>query len=137
MHPLIISGLSNIGTSLLEQTLNKIRSIDTCTLNLSAILNRLSRKGCARETFNKMKAELLEGIHTDPLLNEFRNDLNSVISIVVDPQGRCAFSENGKVILTCSRDSLLGKMGIAYFNLSQLSILNNQRLTEVYLENIA
>ncbi|MDR0646982.1 MAG: hypothetical protein LBF43_00910 [Puniceicoccales bacterium] len=137
MHPLIISGLSNIGTSLLEQTLNKIRSIETCTLNLNAILARLSRKGCAKETFNKMKAELLEGIQTDPLLNEFRNDPNSVISIVMDPQGRCVFNENGKIILTCSRDSLLGKMGIAYFNLSQLSIPNNQRLTEVYLENIA
>ncbi|MDR0755485.1 MAG: hypothetical protein LBE99_01030 [Puniceicoccales bacterium] len=84
-----------------------------------------------------MKAELLEGIHTDPLLNEFRNDPNSVISIAMDPQGRCIFNENGKVILTCSRDSLLGKMGIAYFNLSQLSIPHNQRLTEVYLENIA
>ena len=84
-----------------------------------------------------MKAELLESIQADPLFNEFRKHSNSVISVSIDPQGRCAFKENGNPMLTCSRDSSLGKMGIAYFNISQLSIPSNQQLKEVYLENIA
>ena len=137
MHPLIISGLSSIGTSLLDQTLNKIRNIEAGTINFHAILQRLSKKGCAVETCNRMKADLLEGIRSNPLFNEFFKDPNTAIAISIDPQGRCSFKENGKLMLTCSRDSNLGKMGIAYFNVAQLSIPSNQQLKEVYLENIA
>jgi hypothetical protein len=137
MNPLIVSGLSSIGVSLLDQTLGRIRNIEPYSLNFNAILNRLSRKGCAKVTLDNMKTELLEAIHTNPLLNEFRNQPDSLLSISLDPHGRCTFRENGQIILTCSRESSLGKLGVAFFNLSQISLPNNQPLTEVYLENVA
>ena len=137
MHPLIMSGLSSIGSSLLDQTLNKIRNNERGVINFKAIMQHLSRKGCARETISRMKADLLEAINTNPLLNEFRESANSAISVSIDPQGRCLFKENGHPILTCSRDSSLGKAGLAFFNLSQLGIPHQEQASEVYLENIA
>lgn len=137
MHPLIISGLSTIGTSLLDQTLDKIRSNDHKVINFNAIMQHLSRKGCKKETLNSMKADLYNTIINDPLLNEFRNSTTSILSITIDPRGRCLFQEDGKPILTCSRDSNLGKLGLAYFNLSQLAIPTQEQNKEVYLENIA
>ncbi len=137
MHPLIINGLSTIGTSLLDQTLDKIRSNEHKIINFNAIMQHLSRKGCAKETINNMKADLLDAILNDPLLNEFRNSTTSVLSITIDTKGRCSFQEDGKTILTCSRDSNLGKLGLAYFNLSQLAIPPQEQNKEVYIENIA
>ena len=137
MHPLIINGLSTIGTSLLDQTLDKIRSNEHKVINFNAIMQHLSRKGCAKETLTNMKADLFTAIINDPLLNEFRNSPTSTLSITIDARGRCAFQEDGKSILTCSRDSNLGKLGLAYFNLSQLAIPTQEQSKEVYLENIA
>jgi len=137
MHPLIINGLSTIGTSLLDQTLDKIRSNEHKVINFNAIMQHLSRKGCAKETLTSMKTDLFNAIINDPLLNEFRNSPTSTLSITIDAKGRCAFQENGKSILTCSRDSNLGKLGLAYFNLSQLAIPTQEQSKEVYLENIA
>lgn len=137
MHPLIISGLSTLGTSLLDQTLDKIRSNEHKVINFNAIMKHLSRKGCAKETLNNMKADLLNAILDDPLLNEFRNSTTSILSITIDHKGRCSFQEDGKTILTCSRDSNLGKLGLAYFNISQLAIPTHEQNKEVYLENIA
>ena len=137
MHPLIMSGLSSIGSSLLDQTLSKIRNNERGFINFKAIMQHLSRKGCAHETIFRMKADLLEAINSNPLLNEFRESSNSTISISIDQQGRCLFKENGHLILTCSRDSNLGKAGLAFFNLSQLGIPKQEQSTEVYLENIA
>ncbi len=137
MHPLIISGLSSIGSSLLEQTLSKIRNNEHGVFNFKAIMQHLSRKGCARQTIQSMKADLLETIQNNPLLNEFRESHNSAISVSQDPHGRCLFKENGTPILTCSRDSNLGKMGLAFFNLSQLGIPTQEQSKEVYLENVA
>ena len=137
MHPLIINGLSTIGTSLLDQTLDKIRSNEHKVINFNAIMQHLSRKGCAKETLISMKTDLFNAIINDPLLNEFRNSPTSTLSITIDARGRCAFQEDGKSILTCSRDSNLGKLGLAYFNLSQLAIPTQEQSKEVYLENIA
>lgn len=137
MHPLIISGLSSIGSSLLEQTLSKIRNNEHGVINFKAIMQHLSRKGCARQTIDRMKADLLETMRNNPLLNEFRESHTSAISVSQDPQGRCLFRENGNPILTCSRDSNLGKMGLAFLNLSQLGIPAQEQPKEVYLENIA
>lgn len=100
-------------------------------------MQRLSRKGCAQQTIYEMKAELLESINNDPLLNEFRESPNSAVSVSIDSNGRCLFKENGKEILTCSRDSNLGKLGLAFFNLSQLGIPALEQSSEVYLENVA
>ena len=137
MHPLIISGLSSIGCSLLDQTLSKIRNNEQGFVNFKAIMQRLSRKGRAQQTIFEMKAELLEAINNDPLLNEFRESPNSAVSVSIDPHGRCLFKENGKEILTCSRDSNLGKLGLAFFNLSQLGVPALEQSSEVYLENVA
>ncbi len=137
MHPLIISGLSSIGSSLLDQTLSKIRNNEHGVINFKAIMQHLSRKGCAQSTVYRLKADLLESINNNPLLGEFRTSSNSLISISQDLQGRCLFKEDGKVILTCSRDSNLGQMGLAFFNLSQLGIPAAEQSKEVYLENIA
>lgn len=137
MHPVIISGLSNLGTSLLEQTLGKIRNVEANSLNFNVILNHLAKTKRAESTFTQMRTELLSAIQNDPLLNEFRSSPHSEVSVSIDQHGRCAFKEDGEAILTCSKDSDLGKLGIAYFNLSQLSIPKNQQLTEIYLENIA
>ena len=133
MHPLIITGLSNIGTSLLEQTLNKIRNIESCTFNLRAIMEHLSKRGCAKSTIRRMLNELATHILVDPLLNEFRQNTKTQLSLTTDSCGRCTFKEDGKPILTCSRDSSLGKMGIAFLNLSQIH--NHQQLTEINIEN--
>jgi hypothetical protein len=137
MHPLILSGLSSIGTSLLDQTLNKIRNNERGVFNFKAIMQHLSRKGCAVETVRHLQADLLESIKANPLLNEFRNKPNSTISIALEPSGRCIFKEDGQPILTCSRDSSLGKLGLAYYNLSQLGVPASEQAKEVYLENIA
>lgn len=137
MHPLIISGLSSIGSSLLEQTLNKIRNNEHGVINFKAIMQHLSRKGRATETVYRMKADLLEAIHNDPLLNEFREKQDSAISISLDRQGRCLFKEDGHLIVTCSRDSNLGKMGLAFYNLSQLGIPAQEQTKEIYLEKVA
>ena len=137
MHPLIISGLSSIGSSLLEQTLSKIRNNEHGVINFKAIMQHLSRKGRAHETIFSMKSELLDAINRDPLLNEFRSSPNSPVSVSIDHHGRCLFKENGQTILTCSRDSNLGKLGLAFFNLSQLGIPTLEQSSEVYLENVA
>ena len=133
MHPLIITGLSNIGTSLLEKNLSKIRNLETCTFNLKAIMDHLSKKGCAKETLRRLMKELATNILSDPLLNEFRHNTDKQLTLQIDEYGRCTFKEDGKPILTCSRDSSLGKTGMAFLNLSQ--VYNNKQLTEINIEN--
>ena len=127
MHPLIISGLTSLGGSLLERTFAKATS--TCeTESFERVFGKLSEKLSSTSKESNLlecaRSEMAELIMGDPLLSEFRVDKDAELTVSKDENGRCVFKEGKKTILTCSTESDLGKLGLAYLNLDQTGMLS-------------
>lgn len=120
VHTWIVNGLADMGLSLLERTMRQRREDEKGIFHFPLIMHRLSKKGCKDAVIQQMQVELMEDIQKDPLLEEFRKREDSVITFERDPHGRCLVKEDQQPILTCSRESRLGKLGLAYWHLQHL-----------------
>ena len=127
VHTWIVNGLANIGTSFLEQALRPKKESEKYVFNFGAIMAHLEKEGRKESVIREMQAELLEEAQQQPLLEEFRKADDSTITFERDGLGRCLVKENGQVILRCSYDSRLGKLGLAYYHLEQMRSENRRK----------
>ena len=127
VHTWVVNGLANIGTSFLEQALRPKKESEKYVFNFGAIMAHLDKEGRKESVIREMQAELLEEAQQQPLLEEFRKADDSTITFERDGLGRCLVKENGQVILRCSCDSRLGKLGLAYYHLEQMRSENRRK----------
>ncbi len=120
VHTWIVNGLADMDVSLLERMMRQKREDEKGIFHFPLIMRRLSEKGCKDTVIQQMQTELMEDVQKDPLLEEFRKREDSVITFERDPHGRCLVKEDQQPILTCSRESRLGKLGLAYWHLQNL-----------------
>ena len=135
VHTWIVNGLANIGTSFLEQALHPKKESEKYVFNFEAIMAHLEKKGCKESVIRQMQTELLEEAQKEPLLEEFRKADDSRITFDRDGFGRCLVKENDRPILRCSRDSRLGRLGLAYYQLEQMK--SEARRAKKGYENVA
>lgn len=117
MHKLAIRSLADIGVPFLEQAIRRAKSDQKGAFHFKPIMDNLIKKGFFQEVMHDMKTSILTDIHNNPLLSEFRSDAKSTLNLEINEQGRCIIKENGRVLLTCSRDATLGELCLAYYNL--------------------